>query len=98
MEWFKIVSQFVSSIIWPSVVLLIVLIFRRELRNIIGAIKEVKYPGGSVTMEVAVLEERIERNGVREKHSPRLGLSAELLASAADPQLERFHDRRRYPW
>src|SRR6202040_830766 len=62
MEWFKAASQLVGTLIWPGVVLTIVLIFRRELRGIVGAIKEVKYPGGSITLEVARLEERIGKS------------------------------------
>ena len=60
MEWFHIALRFVGTLVWPAVILTIVMIFRRELRGIIGSIKEVKYPGGSVTMEVALLEEKIQ--------------------------------------
>ncbi len=87
MEWFKIALQFVGTLVWPAVILTIVMIFRRELRGIIGSIKEVKYPGGSVTMEVALLEERIGRGGILSERSESLSFHRATLPSVADPQL-----------
>ncbi len=87
MEWFKILSQLVSNLVWPTVVLTIVLIFRRELTNVLGAIKEVKYPGGSVTLEIDRLKQRIEKSSVRFQHSVNAGMSTEVPSIAADPQL-----------
>jgi hypothetical protein len=62
MEWFRIAAQLVGSLTWPAVVLAVVMIFRKELRNVLGSVKEVKYPGGSITVEVARLEERIGKS------------------------------------
>ncbi len=87
MEWFKAVSQFVSALAWPAIVLAVVVIFRRELRSILGAIKEVKYPGGSITVEVTRLEERLAKAPAHEDHVVTSDISMEFLSSAADPQL-----------
>jgi len=61
MEWFKIISQFIANLLWPATVLILVILFRKEIRSLFSAIKELKYPGGSVTLEVAKLEESVEK-------------------------------------
>jgi hypothetical protein len=33
MEWFKVISQFIVSLIWPGIVLTLVLLFRKEIRG-----------------------------------------------------------------
>jgi hypothetical protein len=86
MEWFRIAAQLIGSLVWPAVVLALVTIFRRELRNLLGAIKEVKYPGGSITVEVARLEERIGKNTTITEFVASAGLPT-LPLSATDPQL-----------
>jgi len=87
MEWFKIAVQLVGSLIWPAVVLAVVMIFRKELRNVLGSVKEVKYPGGSITVEVARLEERIGKNATLTELVASSALSTEFPPSATDPQL-----------
>ena len=71
MEWLKIITQFIGSLIWPTIVLTLALLFRKEIRNRLGAIKELKYPGGSVTLEVEVerLEKKVERTGTKIEES-----------------------------
>ena len=88
MEWFKVISQFIVSLIWPGIVLTLALLFRKEIRGLLSAIKEVKYPGGSITVEVARLEEKVEKSGTTTEQfvSTKL-LQESSLLKQADPQL-----------
>jgi len=88
MEWFKVISQLIVSLIWPGIVLTLVLLFRKEIRGLLSAIKEVKYPGGSITVEVAKLEERVEKSVTLSKEAVETKLLAEpSIVRQADPQL-----------
>jgi hypothetical protein len=88
MEWFKVISQFFVGLIWPSIVLTLVLLFRREIRGLLSAIKEVKYPGGSITVEVASLAERVEKSVRLSKEATSTKLLTEpAMIARTDPQL-----------
>jgi hypothetical protein len=88
MEWFKVISQVIVSLIWPGIVLTLVLLFRKEIRGMLSAIKEVKYPGGSITVEVAKLEERVEKSVTLSKEAVETKLLTEpSVIRQADPQL-----------
>lgn len=84
MEWLKVTTQLIGTLAWPAVVLVIALIFRKELRTLLGAIKEVKYPGGSITVEVARLEERVGKTSLTEV---RTVTALEVPSVATDLQL-----------
>ena len=51
---------------WPTTILILVLAFRSEIRSRLSAVREVKYPGGSITMEVNELAARVEQNQLTE--------------------------------
>lgn len=85
MENLKALTELIGSIAWPAVVLTLIILFRREIRQRMASLTEVKYPGGSLTMkEVVKLEASVEAN-----HPPKV----EPLASDppslpyADPKL-----------
>lgn len=61
MEWIKAISQLFSSIAWPASIVILCFIFRREIRQCLTGFKEIKYPGGSITMkEVERLEASVQ--------------------------------------
>jgi len=60
-DWFSPLAQLIVGLAWPLTVLILVLTFRRELRARLSALREVKYPGGSITMEVSELAARVEQ-------------------------------------
>lgn len=61
MSWIATISQLLGHIAWPVTVLIILLLFRREIRQRLKSVTEVKYPGGSITMrDVERLEEKVE--------------------------------------
>lgn len=63
MEWVKIFSEMLGRIAWPATLITLIIMFRREIRQRVTAVSEVKYPGGSIVMrEVAKLEAKIEEN------------------------------------
>jgi len=65
MEWVKAFAQLISSFAWPATIVILVIIFRREIRQRLASLTEVKYPGGSITMkEVEKLEASVEVNQV----------------------------------
>lgn len=61
MDWLSPLTQLIVGLAWPLTVLVLVLTFRREIRARLSALREVKYPGGSITMEVAELAARVEQ-------------------------------------
>lgn|GEM_PF-1039298 len=61
MDWLSPLTQLIVGLAWPLTVLILVLTFRREIRARLSALREVKYPGGSITMEVTELAARIEQ-------------------------------------
>lgn len=86
MDWFSVTSQLVVGLAWPVTVLVLILAFRREIRARLSAVREVKYPGGSVTMEVAELAARVEQADYPETAAT--NLHEELLPlGETDPQL-----------
>lgn len=61
MEWVKAITALISSIAWPATILALVILFRREIRRRLEAVREVTYPGGSITLqEVERLEASVE--------------------------------------
>lgn len=61
MNWISAISQLLGHIAWPVTVLALLIFFRREIRQRLKSVTEVKYPGGSITMrEVERLEEKVE--------------------------------------
>ncbi|MBI2986581.1 MAG: hypothetical protein HYY45_07420, partial [Deltaproteobacteria bacterium] len=61
MEWFTAISQLLGHIAWPAALITLVIMFRREIRQRLAAVTEVKYPGGAIIMrEVERLEAKVE--------------------------------------
>jgi len=92
MEWFKVISQFIVGLIWPTTVLTFILLFREEIRSRFRAIKQFRYPGGSATFEVAKevakLEEKTEKTGTKiEKTATSNILVGSSQIKVTDPQL-----------
>jgi hypothetical protein len=50
MEWIKAISELLGSIAWPAVLALVLIVFRKEIRQRLTSVTEVKYPGGSVIL------------------------------------------------
>lgn len=65
MNWISAIIQLLGHIAWPATVLAILILFRREIRQRLKSVTEVKYPGGSITMrEVERLEEKVQEVAV----------------------------------
>jgi hypothetical protein len=61
MEWVKAISQLFGSVAWPASLVILCFMFRREIRQRLTAVTEVKYPGGSITMkDVEKLEASVQ--------------------------------------
>lgn len=61
MNWISAISQLLGHIAWPATIFVLLFMFRREIRQRLKSVTEVKYPGGSITMrEVERLEEKVE--------------------------------------
>lgn len=86
MDWLSPLTQLIVGLAWPLTVLVLVLTFRREIRARLRALREVKYPGGSITMEVAELAARIEQSQHSETTTPAL-LEQTLPLGKGDSQL-----------
>jgi len=62
MEWVKAISELISSLAWPSTIVILVILFRSQIRQRLSSLTEVKYPGGSITMkEIERLEASLEQ-------------------------------------
>lgn len=90
MEWIVTISQLLGHIAWPLTVVTLVTIFRREIRQRLTAVTEVKYPGGAIIMrEVEQLEAKVEEvasvSATRQLPAARAVIS--LPAPHADSQL-----------
>jgi hypothetical protein len=91
-DWFAATSQLVVGLAWPVTVLVLVLAFRREIRARLKAVREVKYPGGSITMEVAELAARVEQSREDEAVVAQ-PLETSLPLAGSDAQLSIAHAR-----
>ncbi len=84
MELAKLIIEAISSVIWPITVFTIVLIFRREIIQLFRHIKEAKFPGGSITLELDKLGQALERTPEIENQRlslPELNANQDLLRS-----------------
>jgi len=60
--WFSILPHLVIGLAWPVAILVLGLVFRKSIRPRFKEAREVEYPGGSITMEVNDLSEKIEKS------------------------------------
>ncbi len=50
MGWVTALAQLLGAVAWPVAVVTFLIMFRREIRRRLSAVREVKYPGGSITL------------------------------------------------
>jgi len=84
MELAKLIVDAVGSLAWPVTVLVVVLIFKREIVQLLRHIKEAKFLGGSITLELDKLGQALERTPEIEKQRgaiQKLDSTQELLRS-----------------
>jgi hypothetical protein len=71
MQWLHELAPILSALAWPSTVLVLTAVFRGEVRRLLAAVTELKFPGGSVVLkEVERLETRIQITGESVKSLP----------------------------
>jgi len=59
-QWANAIAAILGSIAWPALLLALVIVFRREIRQRLSTLTQVTYPGGSITLgEVERLETRV---------------------------------------
>jgi len=95
LQWVAAVTGLLSAVAWPLVAAFALLMFRKELRRRLNSIREVKYPGGSITLgEVERLEATIQHAEVVEDFGTLRARTRELPSvSLADSQLAIAHSR-----
>jgi hypothetical protein len=95
MEWIKAIAELIKSFAWSGTALVIIWIFRRELRQRVTSLTEVKYPGGSITMkEVQVLEGRVVESVASDKAPlPRSLAYGASPVPSHDPQIAIAYSR-----
>ena len=70
-ELLKIILEFVGTISWPITVLLMVIVFRRQIRKIVDNAKKVELPGGvSFEIEKEINQAKQLATQVREERNP----------------------------
>lgn len=88
MEILQALIQLLDTIVWPVTVIVVIRLFRDQIRERLLALKEVQYPGGSITMDVARLEAKVEATQVTSQSSEALAIAAPASMSIGyDPQL-----------
>ncbi len=65
MEIFKTIVELLKGLAWPSVVIVLVMLFRKELRELIRRIKKAEFPGGSFEI-FDKLREQTEPSALRD--------------------------------
>lgn len=83
MEWIEALTKLLGTIAWPITVLVIVAIFRKQISARLSAITEVKYPGGSLSMQAV---EKLEAKIGCADETPNTGVAVEraITISAGD--------------
>ncbi len=62
MDPLVVLAPVIASLAWPLAIVILALMFRREIRRALGAVREIRYPGGSVTLrDIEKLEASVER-------------------------------------
>jgi hypothetical protein len=84
-ELIKALADLLRSFAWPTTVLLIVIVFRKAIRQRLSSLTEVTYPGGSITMkEVDNLQASLE---IKSLPIVEAVASEPLALSFSDPKL-----------
>lgn len=93
MGWVTAFAQLLGSVAWPLTLVTFFVMFRGEIRRRLSAVKEVKYPGGSITLgEVERLEATVELSGSEVKRLPP-PVTAPPAIAHMDAQLSIAHMR-----
>lgn len=46
MEIAKLILEYIKALVWPATVLILIMLFRTQIRNIFGRLKKADFPGG----------------------------------------------------
>ncbi|MDT8447769.1 MAG: hypothetical protein RRB13_12840 [bacterium] len=76
MEWTKIIIDLIKAVAWPSTVVFLAILFRREISSSFDKIKTAKFPG--VELEMGREIEELARNSIDPKNKSILTLSADF--------------------
>lgn len=95
LQWVAALTGLLGAVAWPLVAAFALLMFRKELRRRLSSIREVKYPGGSISLgEVERLEATVQQADLAEDVAPVKARTRELPSvSLADSQLSIAHSR-----
>ena len=70
-ELLKIILDFISSILWPIVVLIIISIFKKQIKELVGKARKLELPGGisieTVSEEISKAKELAEEIKIERK-------------------------------
>jgi len=88
MEWAKLIVDAVQGVIWPLTILIVLLFFRREIRDRLAAITKAEFPGG-VKFEIERVEQAVKMSPeITQRAVPVAPLSpADELLGLRDPLL-----------
>ncbi len=86
MEIAKLVLEYLKILVWPSVILTIVLIFRRQIESLIERLQEADLPGGvSISLRAEIREAReLSKQVSAEPPSPQAKESKSLPLTEAN--------------
>src|SRR5437870_1919911 len=86
MEWIKVITQLLGTLVWPITVVALAFLYRQHLRSLLLRVAKIELPGASITMlDVS----RLERTAAEARDSPALPavipLASRLISQ--DPNL-----------
>jgi hypothetical protein len=79
MNWINAISQLLGTLVWPTVVLALAFLYRRQFRGLLGRVAKIEYPGGSITMQDV---SRLEKTAANAREPP-----SSQPATAQQPRL-----------
>ena len=87
-EWVKLILQAIGVMIWPVTVIIILIIFRKQISERLSALKKGELPGG-VKFELGELKESVEQSSELAKRSipSAMPSPADELVRTGDPLL-----------
>lgn len=88
MEWARLLIDAVGTVIWPLTVVVIVILFRRQIRERFSAVTKAELPGG-VKLELRELEKTVQKSEViaHASAAPAPLTLREHVSRTADPLL-----------
>jgi hypothetical protein len=79
-EWAKIILQAVQALVWPITVLVILLMFKRQISGRLSSLTKAELPGG-LKFELSELKDAVDKSPELTKRS----IPASLLSPSAEP-------------